>query len=78
MVEKSKPHPEVFLKAAELMKIKPSDCVVFEDSQSGIQAAINAGMMTIGIGSSDLGDCNAQIQSFEKYNLNKLISQINN
>jgi beta-phosphoglucomutase len=78
MVEKSKPHPEVFLKAAELMKIKPSDCVVFEDSQAGIQAAINAGMMTIGIGSSDLRDCNAQIQSFEKYNLNKLISQINN
>ena len=69
MVEKSKPHPEVFLKAAQFLKINPSDCVVFEDSQAGIQAALNAGMKNIGIGSSDLLNCNAHIQSFEKYNL---------
>ena len=78
MVEKSKPHPEVFLKAAQFLKINPSDCVVFEDSQAGIQAALNAGMKNIGIGSSDLLNCNAHIQSFEKYNLKKLSTQINN
>ena len=78
MVEKSKPHPEVFLKAAQFLKINPSDCVVFEDSQAGIQAALNAGMKNIGIGSSDLLNCNAHIQSLEKYNLKKLSTQINN
>ena len=37
-----------------------------------------AGMKNIGIGSSDLLNCNAHIQSFEKYNLKKLSTQINN
>ena len=34
MVEKSKPDPEVFLKGAEILNLKPNSCVVFEDSQS--------------------------------------------
>jgi beta-phosphoglucomutase len=43
-VETSKPHPETFLKAAELLHIEPKDCIVFEDAPKGAEAALNAGM----------------------------------
>ncbi|MET3980723.1 beta-phosphoglucomutase [Mucilaginibacter sp. UYP25] len=48
-----KPDPEVFLKGAEAVGIEPSACVVFEDAVAGIEAAINGGMKTVGIGSAD-------------------------
>jgi HAD superfamily hydrolase (TIGR01509 family) len=41
-----KPHPETFLKAAELINVPPSLCQVFEDGKLGLQAAKAAGMMT--------------------------------
>lgn len=44
-VKHSKPHPETFLKCAELMGVPPEFCQVFEDGQLGIQAAKTAGMM---------------------------------
>lgn len=53
-VTKAKPDPEVFLKAAEAIQIKPEDCVVFEDSVSGIQAANAANMISIGIGDEEV------------------------
>lgn len=44
-----KPHPETFLKCAELMDVDPKECVVFEDGILGMQAAEKAGMMVIDI-----------------------------
>lgn len=44
-----KPHPETFLKCAELMGVKPKDCVVFEDGILGMNAAKEAGMMVIDV-----------------------------
>lgn len=49
-VTNGKPHPETFLKAAELLNIAPENCIVFEDSLSGIQAAKAANMYTVGVG----------------------------
>ena len=49
-VTKAKPDPEVFLIAASDLKMKPEDCIVFEDSVAGIQAANKANMISIGIG----------------------------
>lgn len=49
-VVKGKPDPEVFLKAAEQLNLAPKDCIVFEDSQAGIEAANTANMISIGIG----------------------------
>jgi len=46
----SKPDPEVFLKAAERLGLRPEACLVVEDAQSGIEAALNAGMKALGIG----------------------------
>jgi beta-phosphoglucomutase-like phosphatase (HAD superfamily) len=44
-----KPHPETFLKCAELMSVAPADCQVFEDGILGIQAAQSAGMMFVDV-----------------------------
>ena len=49
-VSKGKPNPEVFLNAAEKLKINPENCIVFEDAVAGIQAANAAKMISIGIG----------------------------
>ena len=50
-VTKAKPDPEVFLKGAEALRLKPEECVVFEDAAAGVDAAKNGGMKCIGIGS---------------------------
>lgn len=51
IVSKAKPDPEIFLKAASLLKVEPIHCVVFEDALAGIEAAKNGGMHCIGVGS---------------------------
>jgi beta-phosphoglucomutase len=43
-VAESKPHPEVFLEAANRLQVSPSMCIVFEDAPKGVEAAANAGM----------------------------------
>ncbi len=64
-VSKSKPDPEVFLKGAEGLGLLPSECIVFEDAQAGVDAAIAGGMKVIGIGeASVLGDANKVIPNF--------------
>jgi len=50
----SKPDPEVFIKAAKELKSNPKNCVVFEDAAAGIEAAHNAGMKAIGVGSPEV------------------------
>jgi HAD superfamily hydrolase (TIGR01509 family) len=45
--QRSKPHPDLFLAAAERLKIHPRDCVVVEDSPRGKEAADAAGMACI-------------------------------
>lgn len=49
-ITKSKPDPEVFLKAAEYLNEDPENCVVVEDAFAGIDAAKAAGMTAVGIG----------------------------
>lgn len=51
-ISKSKPDPEVFLKAAEKLGVQPSDCLVVEDADAGIEAAIAGGMDVIGVGAA--------------------------
>ncbi|GGG40109.1 beta-phosphoglucomutase [Bizionia arctica] len=53
-VVKGKPNPEVFLKGASALLIEPNQCIVFEDSVAGIQAANAANMISIGIGEQDI------------------------
>ena len=49
-IVKGKPDPEVFLKGARALNLLPEQCVVFEDSAAGIEAAHRGGMKAVGIG----------------------------
>ena len=49
-ITKSKPDPEVFLKAASSLDLSPSDCLVVEDAMAGIEAAYRGGFESAGIG----------------------------
>ncbi len=51
-ISKSKPDPEVFLVAAKKLGIDPKDCLVVEDADAGIAAALAGGMDVIGVGSA--------------------------
>lgn len=46
-VARGKPHPDVFLKAAELCSVSPERCIVFEDAPLGVEAAVRAGMAAV-------------------------------
>jgi beta-phosphoglucomutase len=48
-VARAKPAPDVYLRGAELLGVPPGDCIVFEDSPVGIQAARAAGMRVVGL-----------------------------
>ena len=50
MIVKSKPDPEVFLKAAEFLSLEPASCVVVEDAAAGAEAANRGGFSCAGIG----------------------------
>jgi len=72
-VAKAKPNPEVFINAAKLLKLNPEDCVVFEDSEAGIQAANTANMVSIGIGDpSILFEADFCFKDFTEINTNFL------
>ncbi|WP_095742927.1 beta-phosphoglucomutase [Sediminibacillus massiliensis] len=49
-VERGKPDPEVFLKAAQQLHVEPSQCVGIEDAKSGVTAIKSAGMYAVGVG----------------------------
>ena len=48
-VTESKPHPEPYLRGAELLGVDPAECVSIEDSEPGIRSAVAAGTVTIGV-----------------------------
>jgi len=72
-VSKTKPDPEIFLVAAEKLKVPRSFCVVFEDAQAGIEAARKAGMKVVGVETEDredkLKDVDMKIVNFTKISL---------
>ena len=50
--QKSKPDPEVFVLAARLLGLEPKNCLVVEDADAGIEAAVGGGMRALGVGSA--------------------------
>lgn len=67
----SKPDPEIFLKAAEKVNIKPENCIVIEDSEAGIRAAFNAGMIAFHV--KDLKEADESIMKYCNKNFENLI-----
>jgi beta-phosphoglucomutase len=58
-----KPDPEVYLKAAELLAVEPRNCIVFEDSYTGVEAARAAGMRVAGIGTTHVNLPGAEVMA---------------
>lgn len=70
MVSRAKPAPDVFLSGAERLGFMPWQCVVFEDAAAGIEAALNAGMIAIGVGEKkNLKRAKAVIPDFTNFTL---------
>lgn len=75
-VSKAKPDPEVFLLAANRLGVEPEYCVVFEDSEAGVEAANIAGMLSIGLGKKEvLGHADHVYDDFTQIDIN-FIEQI--
>ena len=53
-VKTAKPDPEVFLLGAERLGLKPEECLVFEDAQAGVEAAVAGGMKVVAVGTEEL------------------------
>lgn len=74
----SKPEPDIFLKVAELLNVKPHECLVIEDSTSGIIAAKRAGMRCIGYknvnsGNQDLSAADLIVHKIEEIDFTEMI-----
>jgi len=55
-VEHSKPHPDPYLKGAEALGVDPKDCIVFEDSYSGLKAGRDAGARVVALATTNARD----------------------
>jgi beta-phosphoglucomutase len=73
MVTHSKPDPEIFLLAAQKLGLDPSECLVFEDAEAGVEAAIAAGMKCVGIGpASQLNKANKVLDKTGEFEVEML------
>ena len=77
MVSKGKPDPEIYMKAASILRNTTSECVVFEDSLSGTKSAYDAGAKVIALTTTIPSDKHKNahhiINDFLKYRLNSWI-----
>lgn len=75
-VRKGKPNPEVYLKASKALDRTPGQCLVFEDSVSGVKAGLDAGAKVVGVATThshhELGSCDLVIDNFRELTLEEL------
>lgn len=75
-IKNSKPDPEVFLLAAERLGVRPEECIVMEDAEAGIEAAIAAGMKAVGIGAAaTCPNANICVEDLTKLNIEQLLER---
>lgn len=75
-VSKGKPDPEIYIKTAEALQYDPNDCIVFEDSLSGIQSGLQAGCKVVGVltthSPEELKDTHLNIRNFDRLEIRQL------
>lgn len=77
LIARSKPAPDLFLKAAELAGAAPKQCVVVEDAAAGIEAGKAAGMRTLGIGPWErVGQADLVVPSLQGVKLADLLERL--
>lgn len=79
-VSKGKPDPEIYLKTAAALKFDPGNCVVFEDSLSGVKAGKAAGCKVVGVTTThsrqELAETDLVIDNFEELDPRELINRL--
>ncbi|MCJ8008581.1 beta-phosphoglucomutase [Lederbergia wuyishanensis] len=71
-VSKAKPDPEVFTLGAKTLGVPYEECVVFEDSQAGLEAAKIVGMLAVGVGQKkDLTNADVVYSTLKDFNIEK-------
>jgi len=78
-IENGKPAPDIFLKAAAELGVKPENCLIIEDSENGVNGAHQAGAKVIGFNraqaeSQDLSKADLIIEEYNQENLNKALA----
>lgn len=69
-IRHSKPNPEVFLLAAEKLGLTPAECLVVEDADAGVEAAVRAGMRVLAVGAAkENPQATLNAESLETFNL---------
>ncbi|MFP8489509.1 HAD family hydrolase [Gracilimonas sp. Q87] len=75
-VTKSKPDPEPYLKAGKAVSADLKNCIVFEDSISGVQSGLNAGAKVVGVATThthnELSNCHLVIDDFEELEVDEI------
>lgn len=75
MIVDTKPDPEIFLLCGQKLNIKPVNCLVFEDAEAGVEAAVRAGMKCVGVGSPEiLGKANRVVAKTADFKIEDLTS----
>ncbi len=75
--ERSKPAPDIFLYAAKELGVKPAKCVVVEDAEAGVEAALAGGMIAVGIGPDErVGKAHYRYISTAKIDLDEILNEI--
>ena len=78
IVTKSKPAPDLFLRAAEILKVAPESCVVVEDAAAGVEAGRAAGMLTLGLGPFErVGMAHLALPDLSHTSLKEILGQLN-
>jgi beta-phosphoglucomutase len=73
-IKKSKPDPEVFLLAASKLNVSPARCLVVEDADAGVEAAINAGMKCLAVGSASSNPkANISAENLNKISVSQML-----
>ncbi|MEQ8705508.1 MAG: beta-phosphoglucomutase [Phaeodactylibacter sp.] len=62
---RSKPDPQVFQLGAEAMGLQPAECVVFEDAEKGVDAALAGGFYAVGVGGDNLSHAHHVVPNFK-------------
>ena len=74
-VKRPKPHPDIYARAARMLNVEPTNCIVFEDSPIGIEAARGAGARVVGIEShGPVSGVDLRVQDFTRPELEEWLS----
>jgi len=74
---RSKPDPQVFQMGAAALGCEPAECIVFEDAESGVEAALAGGFYAVGMGSPDnLGKAHLVLSSLKDVSIAEIIAKI--